>query len=262
MINFTKNRRIYMIRLLHVFLVVLMVSAIYPVCPSYAATAERVAVEAGVRAEVGKDLALPYQPGEGIEERVCLDGRPVKDFQGDIAELWANLECPYCGIRELVLAQRQNAELCIVVRHIPTKEYGESLKKALSYEALKTFSVNAANLFWDAVVPKNTLAIPVPYEGSLLSAFREAAISPEAFAEAVNKEASAIVNADIMAAQARIFSTPTWVLAGIRFSACDFTAAQLPEALELAKKARAGDQEAKERIITIITNGHLNEIML
>ncbi|MDR2574628.1 MAG: hypothetical protein LBC94_09880, partial [Desulfovibrio sp.] len=202
--------------------------------PAYSATAERVAVEAGVRAEVNKDLALPYQPGEGLEERVCLDGRPVKDFQGEVAEYWANLECPFCGIREPLLAQRQTPGLCIVVRHIPSREYGESLKKALSYEALKTFSINAANLFWDAVVPKNTLAIPVPYEGSLLSAFQEAAISPEAFTEAVNTNASAIVNADIMAGQSRIFSTPTWVLSGIRFSACDFTAAQLPEALELA----------------------------
>ena len=251
-----------MIRLLNVFLAVLVISAIYPARPGHAALAERVAVEAGVRSEVGKDLALPYRPGEGLEERACLDGRPVKNFQGEIAELWANLECPFCGIREPILAQRQNADLCIVVRHIPTKEYGESLKKALSYEALKTFSVNAANLFWDAVVPKNTLAIPVPYEGSLLSVFQEAAISPEAFAEAVNKEASAIVNADIMAGQSRIFSTPTWVLSGIRFSACDFTAAQLPEALELAKKARKGDEEAKEQVIRIIVNGLMNEAML
>jgi hypothetical protein len=230
--------------------------------PAYSDTAERVAVEAGVRAEIGKDLSLPYLPGEGLEERVCLDGRPVKDFQGEIAEFWANLECPYCGIREPAQAQRQNADLCIVVRHIPTPEYGESLKKALSYEALKIFSVNAANLFWDEVVPKNSLAMPVPYEGSLLSAFQEAAIAPEAFAEAVSKEASAIVNADILAARSRISSAPTWVLAGIRFSACDFTAAQLPEALELANKARAGEEAAKERIITIITNRHLNESML
>jgi hypothetical protein len=179
---------------------------------SHASTAERVAVEAGVRAEVGKDLALPYQPGEGLGERVCLDGRPVKDFPGEITECWANLECPYCGIQEPALAQRQNADLCIVVRHIASREYGESLKKALIYEALKTFSVNAANLFWDAVVPKNSLAMPVPYEGLLLSIFQGAVISPEAFAEALSKGATAIVNADVMAAQSRISSTPTrWV---------------------------------------------------
>ncbi|MDR2820154.1 MAG: hypothetical protein LBB60_06470 [Desulfovibrio sp.] len=249
-------------RLNLVVLALSLICAFYPAHSGHAASAQRVTVEARVRAEVEKDLAPPYRPGEGLEERTCLDGRPVKGFQDEIAELWANLECPYCGIQEPVLAQRQNADLCIVVRHIPTQEYGESLKKALSYEALKKFSVNAANLFWDAVVPKNSLPMPVPYEGALLRVFQEAALAPEAFGEALTRDAADIVNQDIAAAQYRIFSTPTWVLAGIRFSACDFTAAQLPPALELAKKTRAGDNEAKERIITIITNGHMNEKML
>ena len=169
---------------------------------------------------------------------------------------------PYCGIQEPMLAQRQNADLCIIVRHIPSKEYGESLKKALSYEALKKFSLNAANLFWDAVVPKNSLPMPVPYEGALLRAFNEAAIAPEAFAEAVTRDAAVIVNQDVAAAQGRIVVTPTWILEGIRFSACDFTANELRAAFDLAKKARAGDEEAKERIIMIITNGNMNEKML
>jgi hypothetical protein len=112
------------------------------------------------------------------------------------------------------------------------------------------------------VVPRTSLGIPAPYEASLLLAVQEAAIEPEVFAEAVSKEAAAIVNQDIVAAQGRISFTPTWILAGIRFSACDFTAAQLPEALELASRARSGDEEAKERIIRIITNGHLNGKML
>jgi hypothetical protein len=136
------------------------------------------------------------------------------------------------------------------------------LKKALSYEGLKKFSVNAANLFWDKVVPRTSLGIPAPYEASLLLTIQEAAISPEAFAEAVSGDAAAIVNQDIVAARERISFTPTWILAGIRFSACDFTAAQLPEALELARQARSGDEEAKERIIKVITNGHLNGKML
>jgi hypothetical protein len=240
---------------------VLLIFAFFPVCCTHAGTAERVAVEARVRAEVNIDSALPYPPGEGLEDRTCLDGRPVKDFPGDIAEYWVNLECSYCGIREPAAAQRQNAGVCIVVRHIPSREYGESLKKALSYEALKTFSLNAANLFWDKVLPKNALPLPIPYEGALLTAFQEAAITPEAFADAL-KGATETVNQDIAAAQGRITSTPTWVLSGIRFSACDFTAAQLPEALDLAKKARSGDEEARERIITIITNGLMNETML
>jgi hypothetical protein len=221
---------------------------------AYAGTpmTERIAVEAGVKAEVSKDLALPYNPLEGLSGRTCLDGRPVADFQGDIVELWANLECPYCGIQEPVLAQRNNPDMCIVVRHIPTKEYGESLKKALSYEALKRFSINAANLFWDSVLPKTTLGIPAPYEAALLMAFQEAAISPEKFAETLTKDASELVSQDIFAAQGRISSTPTYILEGIRFTACDFAAsvtcwACIPEAVSVchllpASSSRPGSE--------------------
>ena len=223
---------------------------------------ERIAVEAGVKAEVMKDLALPYNPLEGLSGRTCLDGRPVKDFQGDIVEYWANLECPYCGIQEPVQAQRNNPDMCIVVRHIPSGEYSESMKKALSYEALKRFSTNAANLFWDAVLPKTTLGIPAPYEAALLTAFQEAAISPEKFTETLTKDASEVVSRDIFAARSRISSTPTYILSGIRFSACDFKAPELLQALELAKKARQGDDDAKKRIIQIITNGLTDETVL
>ena len=114
--------------------------------------------------------------------------------------------------------------MCIVVRHIPTDQYGESLKKALSYEALKQFSANAANLFWDKVLPQTSLGIPTPYEASLLLAFQEATIPAEAFGEALSKDAASIVNADILAGYGRITSTPTYILAGIRFPSCDFTA--------------------------------------
>ena len=169
---------------------------------------------------------------------------------------------PWCGIREPILAQRQNPELCIVARHIPSLEYSESMKKALSYEALKKFSVNAANLFWDKVLPKAPDGLPLPYEASLLLAFQEAAIDPDAFGEALSNAAADIVNQDILDAQGRFFMVPTWVLSGIRFPACDFTAAQLPVALELARKARAGNKDAQERIITVITNALMDEPML
>jgi hypothetical protein len=159
-------------------------------------------------------------------------------------------------------AQRRNADVCIVVRHIPTREYRESMKKALSYEALKTFSVNGANIFWDKVIPKTLKDMPLPYEASLLLAFQEAAIDPEAFGEALGNEASSIVNQDIMAAQGRISVTPTWVLEGIRFPACDFTAAQLAVAQELAKKARDGDKEALAQVITLIARALMDQPML
>ena len=223
---------------------------------------ERIAVEAGVKAEVTKDLAMPYRPLDGLSGRTCLDGRPVEGFQGDIVEYWANLECPYCGIQEPVQAQRNNQNMCIVVRHIPSGEYSESLKKALSYEALKSFSMNAANLFWDSVLPKTTLGIPAPYEAALLMAFQEAAISPDKFAETLTKDASDTVSADMLAAQARISTTPTYILAGIRFPACDFKASELPKALELALSARDGDESAIARIIQMITNGLMDEAML
>ena len=245
-------------------LAVLFYGLFVMLAPVHAGTpiTERIAVEAGVKTEVTKDLAVPYNPLDSLSGRTCLDGRPVADFQGDIVEYWANLECPYCGIQEPVQAQRNNPGMCIVVRHIPDNQYGDSMKKALSYEALKRFSVNAANLFWDSVLPKTTLGIPAPYEAALLLAFQEAAISPEKFTETLTKDASDLVSQDVLAAQARISSTPTYILAGIRFTACDFKASELPSALELAKKARKGDEDAKERIIKIITNGLMNEAML
>lgn len=231
--------------------------------PLHAGTpaSDRIAVQAGVKTEIAKDLSQPYRPLETLSGRTCLDGRPVDGFQGDIAELWSNLECPYCGIQEPLQAQRDNPALCIVVRHIPSDEYGESLKKALAYEALRGFSLNAAHRFWDAVLPKTTLGIPVPYESALQTALQEAAIVPEAFADALQAAAS-LVSADIIAAQSRITSTPTWILEGIRFPACDFTAAELPTVLELARKVRSGDTDAQKRVAEIITRGLLNESLL
>ena len=88
---------------------------------------DRLAVQAGAKTEIAKDLSQPYPPLETLSGRTCLDGRPVDGFHGDIAELWSNLECPYCGIQEPLQAQRDNPDLCIVVRHIPSDEYGESL---------------------------------------------------------------------------------------------------------------------------------------
>ena len=222
---------------------------------------DRVAVEAGVKAEIAKDLASPYSPHESLSGRTCLDGRSVDGFQGDIVELWSNLECPFCGIQEPLQAQRTHPDLCIVVRHIPSDEYGESLKKALSYEALRTFSANAAHRFWDSVLPKTSLGIPVPYEAALQTALQDAAIAPEAFAEAL-QHAAPLVSADIVAAQSRITSTPTWILDGIRFPACDFKAGELPVALELARKTRSGDVRAKDEVSQIIARGLLNESLL
>ena len=222
---------------------------------------DRMAVEADVKTEIAKDLASPYSPHESLSGRTCLDGRPTKEFQGDIMEYWVNLECPYCGIEEPLRAQRENPGMCIVVRHSPSDNYGESLKKALSFEALLRFSPNAAHSFWNAVVPRTPLGVPKPYEAALQTALQDAAIVPEDFADSLQQVAP-VVGADIIASQSRITSTPTWILDGIRFPACDFTASQVPLALELAHKARADDADAKERIVQMITRGLLNESVL
>ncbi len=225
---------------------------------THAFAEDRATIEARVRADMAQDMAFLWTP-DALSGRTCLDGRSVADFPGEVVEYWVNLECPYCGIAQPLLAQRQNPGVCIVVRHIPTKEYGEAMKKALAYEALKKFSPNAANLFWDRVVPKTPQALPMPYEASLLLAFQEAAIDPDVFGEALGVDAAAIVNQDIMDAGGRISITPTWIIAGIRFPACDFTAAQFPAALDLAKKARDRDAKALERIVTAITSALMNE---
>ena len=85
--------------------------------PTHAAQQERVATKARVEAELAKDLAQPWEPQARMPNRTCLDGRSVADFQGDIVEYWANIECPYCDIQQVTLAQRDNPEMCIVVRH-------------------------------------------------------------------------------------------------------------------------------------------------
>lgn len=243
-------------------LVTLAFMGMAPAFASETALAKRQQVKAHVMREVGKDLSAPYVAKAGLEERRCIDGRMVKDIQGDVVEFWANLECSYCQISQPVMAQRANAGICIVVRHIPTPAYGESMKKALSYEALHEFSPNAANRFWQNVEPKTNLAIPMPMEEAFLSAAQEAAIPLEKLSAVLTGTASHVVDADIQAAQGRISTTPTYVLAGIRFGACDFQASELPAALELAQKARSGDEQARARVIEMITNGHMGEKML
>lgn len=222
---------------------------------------DRLAVQAGVKTEVAKDLSQAARPREITSSRTCLDGRPAKNFEGDIIEYWANLECPYCGIQEPAKAQRENPAICIVVRHIPAANLGESMKKALAYEALRSFSVNSANRFWDAVIPKTALTIPMPYEAALHAALDDAAIAPGAFGDALQR-ASEFVSADILEAQGRVSTTPTYVIQGIRFPACDFTAMELPQAIALAKRARAGESSARQEIIEMITRGKMDEKLL
>lgn len=206
---------------------------------SSAAETDRFAVEKDVTATFLKDMSVTYRPGVGLGRR-CLDGRlPGKD--AEMIEFWASLECSYCGIRELVKAQQEHPDWCVVVRHIPASP--EGLRKALSFEALRKFSTSAALTFWDAVIPKKDSPMPRPYEGALIQAYADAAISEADFSAALTGEAADIVDADTEAGRGIISSTPTYVLRGIRFGSCDFTAKQL----ELAWIWRAAPGRATRR---------------
>ncbi len=96
----------------------------------------------------------------------------------------------------------------------------------------------------------------------MVTATSEAAIDPEQLGKTLEKEAAKIIDQDLLAGQGVISMTPTYIIEGIRFSACDFKAKDLAQALSLAKRARKGDAEAKEEIIEMITRGHLNEDIL
>lgn len=227
---------------------------------SGASTAGRYAVERDVTASVTKDLAIDYHPDDaGLEGRRCLDGRYFADGMERI-DFWASLECSYCGIREAVKAQQAHPDWCIIVRHRPSSP--EGLRKALAFEALKKHSSSAAVMFWDSVIPKADLPVPHPYEGALLRAYSEASIPQEEFVATLEGEAATTVSADAKVGQSLVSSTPTYVLRGIRFASCDFTAQQLEAALALARKARKGDTDAVQEVIRIVTRGRMNEKML
>lgn len=226
--------------------------------PAWASTPERALVERDVRATVDKDMTAPWDT-DGEAARVCLDGKPVGDV-GNVVEVWVSPECRFCGLREAFQAQRAHPEWRIVVRHMPAG--GEGLKKALAFEALKQFSASAAVLFWEEILPRTDLAIPRPFEAALLRALSEAAIPQEKYSAVLEKQAVQTVLSDMLAGTGVIGSTPTWVLEGFRFASCDFTAAQLEKAMELARKARRGDAAAREAIVEIIVRGRMNEPML
>lgn len=225
---------------------------------AWAGTPERTLVERDVRATLDKDMAAPWATA-GDAARVCLDGKPAGDA-GNAVEVWVSPECRFCGLREAFQAQQTHPEWRIVVRHMPAG--GEGLKKALAFEALKQFSASAAVMFWEEILPRTDLAIPRPFEAALLRALSEAAIPQEKYSAVLEKQSVQIVMGDMLAGAGVIGSTPTWVLEGFRFASCDFTAAQLEKAMELARKARRGDAAAREAIVEIIVRGRMNEPML
>ena len=70
------------------FMAAMLLSLTAP-CLAYAGTplSERVAVEAGVRAEVNKDLAIPDKTDEALADRHCLDGRMFRVIWWNIGSI-------------------------------------------------------------------------------------------------------------------------------------------------------------------------------
>ena len=66
----------------------------------------------------------------------------------------------------------------------------------------------------------------------------------------------------MVAAGEHISVTPTYTIQGIRFPACDFKSWELPIAIELARKVRAGDAKAIKDTIAIIIRGLSDEKLL
>lgn len=230
--------------------------------PAWAGMQDRAAVERDVRAGVEKDLKIPASDGRSLEGRSCVDGRTVASVEGAaLIEFWASMECSWCGIREVLAAQREHPEWCVVVRHMPPSLQGEGMRKAIAYEGIRTFSSSAANIFWDTVVPRTSLPMPNPYERAMFRAISDAAISLDEFVRELEQGATRRVTEDYEAGQAIIRSTPTFIMEGIRFPSCDFTARELEKALDLARKARAGDSDARSSIIRIITRGRMGEAL-
>ncbi len=212
-------------------------------------------IENRIKKEIMNDLATGW-PADNLANRQTITGSPVSNH---FIEYWIDMECQYCNISEPLLAVRKNPGLEIVIRHRIKPNEGESLKKALTYEALKIFSINAANQFWHAILPKKQMPVAAPYASSLATAMAAANIDPESFAQALAGQAIDIIQEDMKAAS-RISSTPTYVIGGIRFTACDFTADELLHAYTLAIKARSGNKKAIEKIIQIIKKEQMEEI--
>ncbi len=209
---------------------------------------------AKARNEVQQDLISPIQMSGN--DRICLDGTsPEGKFKVDY---WVDFECMYCKVVDIVQFQQANKDVCVVIRHTPSIG-SNSMPKALSYEALLKVNASAANNFWHETYPEG--GISKPYQRALLNALDSIVLPIEQF-ETLVDYATPIVENDNKYSEGILSYTPTFVIEGIRFTACDFNANQLEQVIPIAKKARKGDKEAIEKIVTIVTNGLNSEPLL
>lgn len=203
---------------------------------------------------VQQDSVMPFPQAEN---RQCVDGTQADGRA--IIDYWVDLECPYCKVDPVIMAQMSMQDkICIVIRHKP-RAGGDSFKKSLAYEALHKKSSNAANSFWSSVSPKG--AVSAPYNKAVMDSLESILLPIDMFNFLID-EATPRLNEDINASQGKILYTPTFVIEGFRFPACDFSAKQLQRVFPIAQSARKGNKDALERIKVIITNGIQGKPML
>lgn len=235
----------YTIRFLSLFFV-LSFTAI----PAAAAT-----LEENIQTSIAGDLQTPFV-STPLFDRLCTNGKPAKEASS-VVEYWADFECPYC--LPFIPVASLGVD-CVVIRHMPVST--SSTEKSLAYEALLGYSPEAASQFWQLVAPN-----PATKEAALNSeqtrvviktALEQHKMAEVDFAKRI-QVATSTVHADRTAGMTSIQSTPTWVVDGVRLSACDFNSVELKQAMALVAKAKTGDQQATNELIQLVIKENTEE---
>ncbi len=204
-----------------------------------------------VESVLKNDLAQPWtSPHIG---RKCLNGKSVQDFeQANIVEYWASFECPYCTAKNVIDIQSKNTNMCIILRHFPENE--TAMEKSLIYEALASQSLSAAKDFWGNVVPaQNSQAMSSSETKKMMDELiKKYSLDSDFIASSIMQTASTTVNKDLVEGMNKITYTPTFVIGGVRLSACDFNAKEMNLIAPLVQKAKTGDKGALKELVQFV----------
>lgn len=204
-----------------------------------------------IRSGITTDMSMPFSAP--LTGRTCLDGKPVTAPDRQLIEYWVDLECYWCQLPEVEAFQKENQSMCVVVRHFPTSDL--AVEKALIFETLQKQSPAAAAEFWNSIVPKNE-ADPLGDSGSthalLETLIEKHKLDQIEVMRSLQNDATQNLGTDRLAGMNKIDFTPTVVIDGIRLGACSFSRHELPQALELVKKVKAGDTEALDELVKIV----------
>ncbi len=213
-----------------------------------------------ITAEIESDLQTPLV--SNLMGRKCLNGQPVPNFEGQIIEYWVSLDCPYCTIEGVQAIQAANASACVVVRHYATED--SAIQKSMAYEALAAQSLPAAQEFWTLVLPKhgqdkNVEQAQKEIADSLQTLMAKYALDNDFFASTAYQTTTNQLNQDRLDSMNKISFTPTFVIDGIRLSACDLKQNEFVEISTLITNAKKGDIPAKKALIEFLVKEQKEE---